>query len=46
MTFKLSEAAEKSWRCLDGHNLLPKPILGVKFDDGIEINSHAQAATC
>jgi putative transposase len=44
MIFKLAEAAEKSWRRLDGHNLLPKLILGVKFADGIEIKSQAQAA--
>jgi putative transposase len=44
MIFKLAEAAEKSWRRLDGHNLLPKLILGVKFADGIEITSKAQAA--
>jgi hypothetical protein len=37
MIFKLVEAAEKSWRRLDGHNLLPKLIVGVKFTDGIEI---------
>jgi len=37
-------AAEKSWRRLDGHNLLPKLIVGVKFADGIEITSQAQAA--
>ena len=42
--FKLAEAAEKSWRRLDGHNLLPKLILEVKFANGTEINSHAQAA--
>jgi hypothetical protein len=30
MIFKLAEAAEKSWRRLDGHNQLPKIILGVK----------------
>src|SRR5438874_5684 len=29
--------AEKSWRRLDGHNQLPKVILGVKFTDGIEV---------
>src|SRR6266852_5467662 len=29
MIFKLAEAAEKSWRRLDGHNQLPKVILGV-----------------
>jgi len=44
MVFKLAEAAEKSWRRLDGHNLLPKLILGVKFTDGIEITSQAQSA--
>jgi hypothetical protein len=31
MIFKLAEAAEKSWRRLDGYNQLPKVILGVKF---------------
>src|SRR5881409_1759466 len=44
MIFKLAEAAEKSWRRLDGHNQLPKVILGVKFADGIEIESQAQPA--
>jgi hypothetical protein len=44
MILKLAGAAEKSWRCLDGHNLLPKLILGVKFAEGIEIKSQAQAA--
>jgi putative transposase len=27
MIFKLAEAAEKSWRRLDGHNQLPKSSL-------------------
>jgi putative transposase len=45
MIFKLAEAAEKSWRRLDGHNQLPKVILAVKFADGIEIvRPQAQAA--
>ena len=45
MIFKLAEAAEKSWRRLDGHNQLPKVILGVEFVDGIEvIRTQAQAA--
>jgi putative transposase len=45
MIFKLAEAAEKSWRRLDGYNQLPKVILGVKFTDGIEVvKSQAQAA--
>jgi hypothetical protein len=43
MIFKLAESAEKSWRRLDGHNQLPKVILGVKFSDGIEV-VQAQAA--
>jgi len=45
MIFKLAEAAEKSWRRLDGHNQLPKVILGIKFTDGIElVRSQAQAS--
>jgi transposase-like protein len=43
--FKLAQTAEKTWRRLDGHNQLPKVILGVKFTDGIEVvKSQAQAA--
>jgi putative transposase len=37
MVFKLFEAAQKSWRCLDGHDQLPKLILGVKFTHGLEV---------
>jgi hypothetical protein len=45
MIFKLAEAAEKNWRRLDGHNQLPKIILGVRFTDGIEVvKPKAQAA--
>jgi transposase-like protein len=36
MVFKLVDAAQKSWRRLDGHNQLPKLVLGVKFTDGLE----------
>lgn len=36
MIFKLTEAAQKSWRRLDGRNQLPKLITGVRFTDGIE----------
>ena len=32
-----SDAAQKSWRRLDGHNQLPKLIQGVRFTDGIEV---------
>jgi putative transposase len=45
MIFKLAEAAEQTWRRLDGHSQLPKVILGVKFNDGLEVvRSQAQAA--
>jgi transposase-like protein len=45
MVFKLIKIAEKSWRCLDGRNRLPKVITGVKFSDGWEvIATDAQAA--
>ena len=37
MVFKLVEAAQRSWRRLDGHNQLPKLVLGVKFTDGLEV---------
>ena len=37
MVFKLLEAAQKSWRRLDGHNQLPKLVLGVTFNDGISL---------
>jgi len=45
MILKLAQAAEKSWRRLKGYSLLPKVILGVKFNDGIEIvKSQSQTA--
>ena len=49
MVFKLVNAAQKSWRRLDGHNQLPKLIQGVRFTDGIEVaaspaSSKAQTA--
>ena len=45
MIFKLAEAAEKSWRRLNGHTQLPKIILGIRFTDGIEVlRSQAQVA--
>lgn len=37
MVFKLVDAAQKSWRRLDGHNQLPKIVLGAKFKDGLEM---------
>jgi transposase-like protein len=45
MIYKLAQAAEKSWNRLRGHNQFPKVIVGVKFNDGIEVvRSQAQAA--
>ena len=45
MVFKLAQAAQNSWRRLDGHNQLPKLIVGVKFIDGIEaVRQQPQAA--
>jgi transposase-like protein len=41
MVFKLVEGAQKSWRRLDGHNQLPKLILGVKFSDGLEVTGRS-----
>jgi len=35
MVFKLATAAEKHWRRLNGHHLIPNVIQGVKFIDGI-----------
>lgn len=37
VVFKLLEAAQKIWRRLDGHNQLPKLVLGVTFNDGIAV---------
>ena len=37
MVFKLLEGAQKRWRRLDGHNQLPKLVLGVTFNNGIEV---------
>jgi hypothetical protein len=36
MVFKLIEAAQKSWRRLNGHNQLPKVVLGVRSLQGTE----------
>lgn len=36
MVFKLVEGAQKTWRRLDGQNMLPKLVANVKFKDGIE----------
>jgi len=41
MVFKLVEGAQKTWRRLDGHALLPKLILGVRFSNGLEVVAKA-----
>jgi putative transposase len=45
MVFKLVEAAQKSWRRLDGQNQLPKLIEGVKFTNGVEVTGQDAQAT-
>ena len=42
MVFKLGIEAQKHWRRLNGSELIPKVVTGVKFVDGEEL--HAQAA--
>jgi putative transposase len=37
MVFKFLKGAQKSWRRLDGHHQLPKLVLSVTFNDGIEV---------
>ena len=44
MVFKLIQAAQASWRKLDGQNQLPKLIEGVKFTDGLETRYDYAAA--
>jgi transposase-like protein len=45
MTYKLAQSAETSWHRLHGYNHFPKIIMGVKFNDGIEVvRSQAQTA--
>jgi putative transposase len=39
MVFKIVEAAQKTWRRLDGHNQLPKVVRGVRFADGLEVTA-------
>ena len=36
MVFKLAQCAEKHWRRLNGQELLPEVIRGVKFVDGLK----------
>jgi hypothetical protein len=36
MVFKLLENAEKTWRKLNGANLLPAVVAGAIYEDGIQ----------
>ena len=36
MVFKLTESASKTWRSLNGSELLPDVISGVRFSDGVK----------
>ena len=42
MIYKLGMSAEKRWHRIRGFNNLAKVIEGVKFKDGIEVNSKAR----
>jgi hypothetical protein len=44
MVFKLIQAAQASWRRLDGQDQLPKVIQGLKFIDGLEARNQYAAA--
>jgi hypothetical protein len=39
MVFKLMQSASKRWRALNGSELLPEVIAGVRFVDGIKENA-------
>jgi putative transposase len=41
MVFKLAREAEKSWRRLNGYELIEKVIRGVRFEDGVEVREAA-----
>jgi transposase-like protein len=39
MVFKLAQSAEKRWRKLNGYELIPDVIRGVRFVDGVKSNA-------
>lgn len=41
MVFKLMESASKGWRKLNGADLLPEILQGVKFVDGVKVSQDA-----
>lgn len=44
MIFKLGECAQKNWRRQRGFSYLAKVTTGVRFKDGIEVNTADQVA--
>jgi single-stranded DNA-specific DHH superfamily exonuclease len=45
MAFKLLLAAERSWRRLNGHELLPLVAAGVVFRDGVRVEREVATDT-
>jgi putative transposase len=41
MVFKLATQAQQHWRRLNGSELIPKVVIGVRFIDGEELNEQA-----
>jgi putative transposase len=39
MVFKLMQSAEKKWRLLNGSKILPDVIAGIKFADGVQLQT-------
>lgn len=37
MVSKLAREAERTWRRLNGYELIAKAIRGVRFEDGLEV---------
>ena len=44
MMFKLGQCAQKNWRRLRGYQYLAKIVTGVRFEDGIEVETSTQVA--
>ena len=44
MMFKLGMCAQERWRRLRGFDYLAKVIMGVKFNNGIEVKQEDQVA--
>ena len=44
MVFKLTKVAEQKWHKLKGNEFLAQVIQGVRFKDGVQVNTHKVAA--